>query len=279
MKRKLIMVAALLVVAVMMFWAFYHGLTVKIYEVKTNKLNYGESLRIVLLSDLHSCIYGKQQSKLIAKVREQNPDIILLAGDIADDERPIDGTRFMLEGLQGVAPMFYVTGNHEYWIGEISEVKELFRSYGVTVLEDEYQEIVVGGIPLVIAGVDDPEWVRYEKKEGSGEQIMKAKFKELDDVENYKILVAHRPEMIEVYKKYSFDLVVSGHAHGGQVRIPWILNGLYAPNQGWLPPYAGGAYKHETLTHVVSRGLSKNIILPRIFNPPEVVVIHVEGER
>lgn len=94
----------------------------------------------------------------------------------------------------------------------------------------------------------------------------------------FKILLAHRPELIEIYKKSHFDLVLSGHAHGGQVRIPFILNGLFAPDQGWFPEYVGGVYKHDSLTHIVSRGVSYNPLLPRIFNPPEVVVIEIKGK-
>lgn len=92
-------------------------------------------------------------------------------------------------------------------------------------------------------------------------------------------MLSHRPERIESYKKYNFDLVLSGHAHGGQVRIPFLLNGLYAPNQGLFPKYAGGLYTHNNLNHVVSRGLSYNPKLPRIFNPPEIVIVELRGSN
>jgi predicted MPP superfamily phosphohydrolase len=108
---------------------------------------------------------------------------------------------------------------------------------------------------------------------------MEIAFRELDEIPLYKILIAHRPEMIKHYKKYSFNLILSGHAHGGQVRIPGIMNGLYAPHQGLFPKYAGGMYKHGNLTHIVSRGLSVNPRLPRIFNPPELVIISIESSK
>ena len=108
---------------------------------------------------------------------------------------------------------------------------------------------------------------------------MERAFRELDEISLYKILIAHRPERIEDYKQYSFDLVLSGHAHGGQVRIPGIMNGLYAPHQGLFPKYAGGMYTHDNLTHIVSRGLSVNSRLPRIFNPPELVIISIESNK
>ena len=108
---------------------------------------------------------------------------------------------------------------------------------------------------------------------------MEENFAELSEKPQFKILVAHRPELIELYKKYPFDLVVSGHAHGGQVRIPFLLNGLFAPNQGLFPKYAGGAYIHENLTHIVSRGLSFSPKLPRVFNPPEIVVVNIKNAQ
>ena len=253
--------------------AFYNGLTVKKYCISSDRFESGKSIRIVLLSDLHSHIYGDNQNRLISKVLAQDPDIILLAGDIADDNVPIEGTKLLLEGIKDAAPVFYVSGNHEYWSGDINGIKETIRSYGVTVLEDEYREITINGLPLIVAGVDDPEWTRYERK--TLKTLMYEAFRGLESTNQYKILVAHRPEQIESYKKYPFDLVVSGHAHGGQARIPFLLNGLVAPNQGWFPKYAGGVYHHDGLVHVVGRGISFNPRMPRIFNPPEIVVIDI----
>lgn len=264
----LILILLLIIIA-----AFYNGLIIRRYSIKTDKLGDGQSMRAVLLSDLHSHIYGDNQNKLISKIKAQDPDIILLAGDIANYVIPIEGTELLLHGIQNIAPVFYVSGNHEYWSDNIENIKEMIRSYGVIILEDEYKEIVVNDIPLIIAGVDDPEWSRYEKK--NNRKSMATNFSGLEDEHQFKILIAHRPELIELYKKYPFDLVVSGHAHGGQVRIPFLLNGLLAPNQGWFPKYAGGMYKHGGLTHIVSRGISFNPRLPRIFNPPEIVVIDI----
>ena len=106
---------------------------------------------------------------------------------------------------------------------------------------------------------------------------MEDRFRELDDISIYKILLSHRPERIEYYRRFSFDLVLSGHTHGGQIRIPYIINGLFAPNQGFFPKYGGGIYKHDNLIHIISRGLSINPIRPRIFNSPELVVIKIES--
>lgn len=273
MQKYIVLLIAIIIVAL----AFYNGIVIRRYTVETGKFCEGQSIRAVLISDLHSHIYGDNQMDLISKIKKQNPNIILLAGDIADDVEPIEGTRLILDGIKDIAPVFYVSGNHEYWSGNIKGIKETIKSYGVTVLEDEYKEIAINGVPLIVAGVDDPEWTRYEGR--AYRKSMDESFKELHGKPLYKILIAHRPELIETYKKYPFDLVVSGHAHGGQVRVPFLLNGLLAPNQGWFPKYAGGEYRHGDLTHIVSRGVSYNPRLPRIFNPPEVVVIDIESKK
>ena len=273
------LIIILFIIVTLSFFAFYNGLVIRQYTIKTTNISPNKPIKIVLITDLHSCIYGTEQSELIDKVKNLNADIILLAGDIADDVTPIDGTRLFLEGLVDEVPMYYVSGNHEYWSDQMDDIKSVLRDYGVIVLEDEYKEIEINNSKFIIAGVDDPEWVKYDDRPGSAEESIEVAFKNLEAKDGFKVLLAHRPEMIGIYKKYPFDLVVSGHAHGGQVRIPFIINGLYAPNQGWFPPYAGGEYKHGNLTHIVSRGLSYNPNLPRIFNPPEIVVINIEHAK
>lgn len=263
---------------IFLFVALYNGLVVKRYLINTSKLDTDESLRIVLIADLHNHIYGKKQNKIVSLIRKQNPDLIALAGDIADDEMPIEGTKQFLVGIQGLAPTYYVTGNHEFWSNDIKNIKNTIYQYDVTILENTYEQIRVNNSSIIIAGVDAPDMVKYDKPGFDWEGELHKAFLELQDKPDFKILLAHRPELIEIYKRNDFDLVLSGHAHGGQVRIPFILNGLYAPDQGWFPKYAGGAYYHDSLIHIVSRGVSFNPRLPRIFNPPEIVVIEIRGD-
>ena len=265
--------------AVCLGWAFYNGLVVKKYTVNTDKLNEDQSIRIVLIADLHNHIYGPGQSELVKLIREQEPDIIALAGDIADDQVPLLGTEMLLKGIQGLVPVYYVSGNHEYWSNDVRHIKDTIRKYDVTILESSYEMITIGDSAIIIAGVDDPEVVKYEKRRSTWEEDFYQAFSELRKEPAFKVLLAHRPELIEIYKQSHFDLVLSGHAHGGQVRIPFILNGLYSPNQGWFPQNAGGMYDHGSLIQIVSRGVSFNPRLPRIFNPPEVVVIDIKGNR
>ena len=257
------------VLIILAIFAFYNGHILRRYPLSSEKL--AGPLRIVLISDLHSD-YNK---RLVSLIKEQSPDIMLLAGDIIDDMAPIDGALKFLEEISGLCPTYYVTGNHEYWSGDIAGMREIIERYGITILSDEYERITVNNSDLIIAGIDDPAKAKYEDSRYSQALSMKNAFSMLPDEDAYKILIAHRPERIEDYKPYGFDLVVSGHAHGGQWRIPFILNGLYVPNQGLFPKYAGGLYSHDKLTHIISRGCGNNVYLPRIFNPPEIVVIEL----
>lgn len=276
--RKKICILAFMALLIIFFsLAFYNGLVVRKYNVISNKIAADESIRIALITDLHSHVYGDNQTKLVSLIKQQKPDIIALAGDIADDVVSIEGTKLLLDGLKGFRPLYYVTGNHEFWSGDIKNIRDTIRKYDITILENSYEQIKFKNSNIIICGIDDPDVVYYEKPDFDLQKVMNKNFTDLKDTSDFKLLLAHRPELIGLYKNYDFDLVLSGHAHGGQVRIPFILNGLFAPNQGWFPKYAGGQYKHGPLTHIVSRGLSYNPRLPRIFNPPELVIIDIKG--
>ena len=238
------------------------GITVPRYEFVTDKVT--EDTRIVLLTDFHSSSYGANQQVLIDVVDKQQPDVILLAGDIMEENRPHENSIELLSQLAEKYPCYYTTGNHEDWSGEVDNIKKIIADCGVKVLEGEYVDFG----EIRICGVDN---------EMYGKQFA-------DCVsaagEKYTVLMSHRPDRVDLYSGNNFDLVVCGHAHGGQVIIPFLLNGLYAPNQGVFPDYAGGHYTlaDGTTEMVVSRGLCKNEV-PRVFNQPEVVVIDIKAEN
>lgn len=240
------------------------SIAVPVYKIYSDKVT--KPVRIVLLTDFHSSSYGSKQQVLIDEVTAQNPDVILFAGDIFEDVRPHKHSIELLERLGKAYPCFYVTGNHEVWSGEVNEIKETVRSLGVTVLEGDGEIRDRGGQKIRICGVDDP---------AGGKQF--ADCARMAGDGTFTVLMSHRPDLVKLYSGNGFDLVVCGHAHGGQVRIPGLLNGLYAPNQGLFPKYAGGRYLLDdgSTEMIVSRGLCKNI-LPRVFNRPEVVVIDIE---
>lgn len=251
------------------------------YTVDSDKIS--APIRIALLTDLHSCRYGENQKNLIEAVQKQKPDIVLLGGDIFDDKVPHKNAELTVKQLAEKYPCYYVTGNHEYWSREVGTILEIIEGYGITVLSGECDTIEIKGQTINICGVDDPDAEVYlaegvpmerqlENVSEAAQEAEKAEGKEL-----FTVLMSHRPELYETYQNYEFDLVLAGHAHGGQWRIPGILNGLLAPNQGVFPKYAGGRYDSAVGTMIVSRGLARESTpVPRIFNRPELVIIDVE---
>ena len=265
--------AAVVLILTLTVAALYHGLVVRGYTVSSDKLSKGSSVRIVVIADLHSHIWGDDQQPLFDMIKGQQPDIIALVGDIVDDREPMEGAQLFLERVTEIAPTYYVSGNHEYLSGNYDEIFDMIQSYGITMLSNERLDLTIHGVELCLCGVDDPELL------STAEEcfLLRDNFSDLDD-STYNILLAHRPELIEEYLPYDFDLILSGHTHGGQVRVPLLVNGLWAPNQDWFPEYAGGRYDFSKQTMIVSRGCGVEAKLPRVFNPPEVVVVDIKGE-
>lgn len=279
-KRLVILALIIALLGTLLLAAFYRGLTIARYSVTSPKLNNQEPIRAVLLTDLHSYIYHKEQQPLIQRIRDLKPDVIFLSGDMADDRNPFIGLVLLLNDIADMAPCYYVTGSHDYWSGEINEIKKTVKGYGVTVLQGQTVSVTLKGQLIDISGLDDPTMAPAWEGEGEGAAYRRAlEVYEGIDKERYNILVAHRPDFIEDYSRLGFDLVLSGHTHGGQVRIPFLINGLYAPNQGYFPKYAGGLYDVGGTRLLVSRGLSYYPELPRIFNPPEIVLMEIKGQR
>ena len=231
------------------------------------------AVRIVLLTDLHSCYYGKNQKNLIRKVEKENPDIVILAGDIFDDKQINDNSEIAVAELASRYPCYYVTGNHECWSGRVPEIKELVRSKGVTVLEGNCDTIRINGCILDICGVDDPADLRKSEWKKQVENAYRQ-----TSPDHVRILVTHRPEKAETYANYDFDLILAGHAHGGQIRIPFLNVGIYSPRQGFFPKYVSGMYTLSNGSILeVSRGLARESTpAPRFFNHPEIVSIEIK---
>ncbi|MBP3543840.1 MAG: metallophosphoesterase [Lachnospiraceae bacterium] len=269
--KKLIIIAGTL--AVVLALACDMRLKTVFYTVEAEKIS--QPVRIALLTDLHSDWYGKNQSTLISAVDDQKPDIVLLGGDIFDDKGTYEYAEITLKQLAEKYPCYYVTGNHEYWSRDIDNILGIVESCGIPALSGDCHTVEINGQMINICGVDDPDVIKYtENGKPITEQLKLAE--ETADSELFTILLSHRPELKEMYEEYNFDLVLSGHAHGGQWRIPFLLNGLYAPNQGLFPEYAGGRYDYENGTLLVSRGLARESTpIPRIFNRPELVIVDI----
>lgn len=260
-------VLAILVVLTLI--ALDERLTLRTYTVASPKLT--AEVRLAVVTDFHS---SDNADDVVAMVASCAPDAVLLVGDLFDDDtqnRPTERTLSLMRQLSAQYPCYYVSGNHEAWTGEMDALYQQTEEAGVTVLRMSSGVLTVRGQRIALCGIPDPYEMVFSGAPDTEEQLRQA----LEDVDSadFTVLLAHRPELLTKYAQFPLDLVVSGHAHGGQVRIPGVLNGLYAPNQGWFPKLAGGAYTQDGTTLIVSRGLAVRTRLPRIFNRPEVVLV------
>lgn len=265
--RWILPVLAILVVLTLI--ALDERLILRTYTVVSPKLT--AEVRLAVVTDFHS---SDNADDVVAMVTSCAPDAVLLVGDLFDDDtqnRPTERTLSLMRQLSAQYPCYYVSGNHEAWTGEMDALYQQTEEAGVTVLRMSSGVLTVRGQRIALCGIPDPYEMVFSGAPDTEEQLRQA----LEDVDSadFTVLLAHRPELLAKYAQFPLDLVVSGHAHGGQVRIPGVLNGLYAPNQGWFPKLAGGAYTQDGTTLIVSRGLAVRTRLPRIFNRPEVVLV------
>ncbi len=272
--RKQIIRRAVVIGLLLLFFipGFYNKLKIVNYTVESDKID--TPVRIALITDLHSCRYGDHESELIEAVDSQNPDIILLGGDIFDDKSGNENTVDFLQGINGRYPVYYVTGNHEFWggVGRYNEQMSILEDMGIPRLQGDVLSLDINGNSIGLAGVDDYDGYLVDEDLILEDQFVDA-YLDLD-AQSYNIILAHRPEYIDTYAAHNYDLALCGHAHGGQWRIPGLLNGLYAPNQGLFPEYAGGLYVVDNTTMIVSRGLARESTrIPRLYNRPELVII------
>ena len=240
-----------------------------------------DGLRLALVTDLHSCRYGSGQRVLSEKLLSLNPDAILLSGDLFDDRLPDDNAKAFLSAVAKERPCFYVFGNHEHWSERIPEMRDILVSTGVTVLDGTVTTVEIRGKAVDFCGIDDPTYMADEGWLGQLSSVASAA-----DPSRLRVLLSHRPEYSGAYAKYDFDLVCSGHLHGGQWGLPGTGLGVCGPWSGGpvpserllFPRRAGGADRlTEKTTMVVSRGLARESTpLPRFFNHPELVVVDIK---
>lgn len=260
---------ALAILVALALIALDERLILRTYTVVSPKLT--AEVRLAVVTDFHS---SDNADDVVAMVTSCAPDAVLMVGDMFDDDtanRPTERTLSLMRQLSAQYPCYYVSGNHEAWTGEMDALYQQTEEAGVKVLRMSSGVLTVRGQRIALCGIPDPYEMVFSGAPDTEEQLRQA----LEDVDSadFTVLLAHRPELLTKYAQFPLDLVVSGHAHGGQVRIPGVLNGLYAPNQGWFPKLAGGAYTQDGTTLIVSRGLAVRTRLPRIFNRPEVVLV------
>jgi len=256
----------------MTLFIFNDSINIVRYNFKNDKIQ--NKIKIAHVSDTHNNEY--LLNNLYKRIEKENVDLILLTGDIFDEVENFDATRELMKELVLVAPVYYVWGNHEIWETEIFENTAEMQIIGVNFIGDEFLDLNINGENIILAGVNDPELEKFYPKYKPFSERFQILNDAVGDSDKLKILLSHRPEQLEIYKNSNFDFILSGHAHGGQFRIPFLINGIIAPNQGFFPKYAGGVYElNEQTDLIVNRGM-KITGIPRIMNPPELVIITIE---
>lgn len=231
---------------------------------------------IVQISDLHNAMFGKNNSRLVNKIKNEKPDIIVITGDMIDSRRTDFQVGYnFVEQVVEIAPTYYVIGNHETRIYDgYSELEEQMKKIGVHVLRNQSELIEVDGDTIQMIGVDDPD---IYSNDPDTNKIMTDTLTTLNDSRYYTILLSHRPELLDIYSDTNIDLVFAGHVHGGQVRVPFV-GGLVGPHQGLLPEYDAGLYTEENTNMILSRGLGNSLFPFRINNRPEITVTRLQHE-
>ncbi len=279
--KKIIFSSIATILITLIIWTIWGNTALELntYTVISEKLpNAFNGYRIAHVSDLHNTEMGEDNDKLIAMLKDAKPDIIAITGDFIDSRKTdIEiALQFAREAIK-IAPCYYVTGNHEARVSEYGDLKEGLTELGVVILEDERVELEQSGESITLLGVDDPSF-QTDYLFSDSATVMKGKLQELmSEDDTYTVLLSHRPELLDVYTESGVNLVLSGHAHGGQFRLPFV-GGLAAPNQGLFPEHDAGLYTEENTSMIVSRGIGNSIFPFRFNNRPEVILIGLGRE-
>ena len=266
--HKKIIILILIIIILIPFCLYQNKhLVITTYTYESEKLGADlDGYRIVQISDLHNAEFGKENKKLLETIRSCSPDIIIITGDLVDSnhtnvERAV---AFVKEAVK-IAPVYYVTGNHEYWLdpSENEQMMQGILAAGAYDLDDEAVRIEKGDSSFLLVGLDD-----QHLSDETLKNLLQEQKNELS------IVLAHEPQYLQNYANAEADLVLTGHAHGGQIRLPFV-GGIVAPDQGFLPEYTSGQYNSADTEMIVSRGLGNSIIPVRLFNYPEVVCVEL----
>lgn len=275
-KSKTILTLISFLLIILIGWTLWGNTALEVnkYEIVSDRIpKEFDGFRIAQVSDLHNAEFGEGNSKLIQLLSQTEPDFIVLTGDLIDSRQTdIDiALTFAREALK-IAPVYYVSGNHEARVREYEEIKMGLAEAGVIVLENQKVNITREGETITLMGIDDPSF-RGDYLFGDAESVARQAIHDLqNESDGYTILLSHRPELFDLYVDTEMDLVFSGHAHGGQFRLPFI-GGLVAPNQGFFPKYDAGLFSEENTNMIVSRGVGNSIVPVRFNNRPEIILV------
>lgn len=302
----------IILLVIIIIWALIERKLIGItrYEISSERLPAnGNKLRFILLADLHNSTFGKQNERLVRQIEELGPDYILVAGDMINKKEAVyPGNAYdLLEKLAKKYMIYYAYGNHEQRMEQYGdkdflnsatkngkpayssldteklyttwvEFKDKLEALGVIFLDNESVSVEQAGYRFCLTGISISHsyFERYNTPEME-EEYLKALIN-ADKIDDYHILIAHNPFYFQSYVKWGADLVVSGHFHGGMVRLPGV-GGMISPQAKFFPKYDGGLYEENDKYMIVSRGLGSHSIMPRLFNVPELVSIEIRGKE
>ncbi len=271
--KKHTVFVAIFVIAIVIGWIFWTNVNITTSYITIDHTKIPEefnNFKIAQVADLHNHPWGDQ---LIERLEKESPDIIVVTGDLVDSSHTDFhiAMEFIHRALK-IAPVYYVTGNHEAWLDRYGDLEEMLMGAGVHIMDDRKEWIEKGEAKINLVGIQDPDFVERAALDGIQDSIVTTKLESFLNKNYYNVVLCHRPELFDGYVAVQADLVITGHAHGGQARIPF-LGGFVAPNQGLLPKYTEGVYSKDGTDMIVSRGLGNSVIPVRINNMPELVVI------
>jgi predicted MPP superfamily phosphohydrolase len=250
-----------------------------VYELNYENLPGGfDGYRITVLSDIHAAVFGDSNERLIAKVKATEPDIIAITGDLIDGyeklpvEMQLDIAGVLAESLIQIAPVYFITGNHDWDSGSIWPLMALLEERGVIILRNKYETLIKGEDTIILAGTDDPNGPADMKKPHEFVEGIRQK-----EGGSFIVMLEHRNNHLQLYSVLGVELVICGHAHGGLIRLPFT-DGLLGQQRDWFPTYTSGVYSSDKTNMVVSRGLGNHTGIPRIFNNPQVVVVELKAD-
>ena len=282
MKRKkiIIILISIILLFFISIYLYYENnyLQVSNYTIESNKISKNfDSFKIAQISDFHNTKSKKLTNDLVKEIKKSKPNIIVLTGDLVDSYKTnIDVAISFVKKINNIAPVYYVTGNHEARIDNYAELKDELEKNKVVILDGKLEIIEKDNSEINLIGIDDPSF-NFNTYRDDSTIIQDSLVSIQYDKNNFNILLSHRPELIETYAKNNFDLVLSGHAHGGQIRIP-LIGGLIAPNQGIFPKYTSGIYEMNNTKMIISRGIGNSIFPFRVNNRPELVIIKLKNK-
>jgi len=279
-KKRIIALSVITVVLpALVIWTAWGNTALELntYTVSSDRLPVAfDGYRIAHISDLHNTEFGERNKNLLTILQEAAPDIIAITGDLIDSRNTdVEVALAFAEKAMQIAPCYYVTGNHEARISEYNELKIGLEDVGVIVLDDKRIGLELSGESITLLGVDDPSF-DTDYLFGDAASVVSSKLKDLiTEEDGFTVLLSHRPELFDTYVDSGMNLVLSGHAHGGQFRLPFV-GGLVAPNQGFFPKYDSGIYTDNNTSMIVSRGIGNSIFPFRFNNRPEVILVELK---